>query len=128
MKRSVNILGAVLAAALLSAGVAAAASLAFSTGQLAAGSATVSGCTSSSLTTTRDVNNNGNVTQVDVLNVPQACAGETLAVTLENNSHASLGNASATVGACTGGCTVTLTGFGTVSAANLTSYALSLAE
>ena len=128
MKRLVNILGAVLAAALLSAGVAAAASLSFSTGQLAAGSATVNGCTSSSLTATRNVDNNGNVTQVDVLNVPQACAGETLAVTLENSTHASLGNASTTVGACTGGCTVTLTGFGTVSAANLTSYALSLAQ
>jgi hypothetical protein len=128
VKRLVNILGVVLAAALLSAGVAAAASVAFSTGQLSAGSATVSGCTSSSLTAARNVNNSGNVTQVDVLSVPQACAGETLAVTLENSSHTSLGNASTTVGACTGGCTVTLTGFGTVSAANVSSYALALVE
>jgi len=128
VKRLVNILGAVLAAALLSAGVAAAASLTFSTGQIAAGSATVTGCTSSALTATRNANNSGNVTQVAVLNVPQACAGETLAVTLENNSHVSLGNSSTTVGACIGGCTVTLTGFGTVSAASVGFYALSLVE
>ena len=65
-------------------------------GKLAAGSAAVSGCTSSALTATRNVNNSGNVTQVNVLSVPQACAGETLAVTLENSSHASLGAASTT--------------------------------
>jgi hypothetical protein len=74
------------------------------------------------------VDNTGTVTQVSVLNVPQACAGETLAVTLENSSHTSLGNASTTVGACTGGCTVTLTGFGSVSAASLTAYAFSLVQ
>ena len=93
---------------------------------VAAGSATVSGCTSSSLTATRNVDNNGNVTQVNVLSVPQACAGETLAVTLENSAHASLVSASTAVGACTGGCTVSLPVFGTVSAANLTAYAISL--
>lgn len=128
MKRLVNIFGAILTTALLSAGVAAAASLAFSTDQLSAGSATVAGCTSSALTATRNVDNTGTVTQVNVLNVPQACAGETLAVTLENSSHTSLGNASITVGACTGGCTVTLTGFSGVSAASLTAYALSLVQ
>lgn len=128
MKRLVNIFGAVLSAGLLSAGVAAAASLAFSTGQLSAGHVAVTGCTSSALTATRNVDNTGAVTQVNVLNVPQACAGETLAVTLENSSHTSLGNASTTVGACTGGCTVTLAGFGSVSAANLTAYALSLVQ
>jgi hypothetical protein len=128
LKRLVNILGAVLTATLLSAGVAAAASLAFSTGQLSAGHTAVAGCTSSSLTATRNVDNSGNVTQVNVLSVPQACAGETLAVTLENSSHLSLGSASTVVGACTGGCTVTLTGFGTVSASNLTAYALSLVQ
>lgn len=128
MKRLINILGAVLTAALLSAGVAAAASLTFSTGLLSAGHVAVAGCTSSALTATRNVNNSGNVTQVNVLNVPQACAGQTLAATLENVSHTSLGSAATTVGACTGGCTVSLSGFGTVAATSLTAYALSLTE
>ena len=123
-----KILGIALTAALLSVGVASAASLGLTTGKLGAGSANVTGCTSSSLVATRNVDNNGNVTQVNVTSVPQACAGQTLAVTLENSSHTSLGAASTVVGACTGGCTVTLTGFGTVSAANLTAYALSLTQ
>lgn len=126
MKRLTNILGVVLIAGFLSVGVAAAASLGMGTGKLSAGNAAVTGCTSSSLTATRNVDNNGNVTRLNVTNVPQACAGETLAATLENSSHTSLGNASTTVGACTGGCTVSLTGFGTVSAANVTAYALSI--
>jgi hypothetical protein len=112
----------------LSVGVAAAATLGFTAGSLGAGSATVSGCTASSLTATRNVNSSGNVTQVNVLSVPQACASETLAVTLENSSHVSLGAASTTVGTCTGGCTVTVSGFGTVSAANVTAYAFSLTQ
>lgn len=128
MKRLTNIVGIALTTALMSVGVASAASLGLATGQLGAGSATVSGCTSSSLTATRNVNNSGNVTQVNVTSVPQACAGETLAVTLENSSHTNLGAASTTVGACTGGCTVAVTGFGTVSASNVTAYALSLTE
>jgi hypothetical protein len=122
------ICGLALTGTFLSVGVAAAASLGLTSAKLGAGSATVSGCTSSSLTATRNVNNSGNVTQVNVLSVPQACASETLAVTLENSLHASLGAASTVVGACTGGCTVTVTGFGTVSAANVTAYALSLTE
>ena len=126
MKRLTNMFGIALTALLLSVGVAAAATIGVSTGKLAAGNAAVTGCTSSSLTATRNVDNSGNVTQVNVLSVPQACAGETLAVTLENSSHTSLGNASTTVGTCAGGCTVTVTGFGTVSAANVTAYALSL--
>jgi hypothetical protein len=65
---------------------------------------------------------------LNVTSVPQACAGEVLAATLENNSGTSLGSASAIVGTCTGGCTVTLTGFGAVSAANVTAYALSLTQ
>jgi hypothetical protein len=128
VKRLTSILGIATTAALVSAGVAAAASLGLGTGQLGAGSATVSGCTSSALTATRNVDNSGNVTQVNVTSVPQACAGETLAVTLENASHTSLGSASTVVGTCTGGCTVTVTGFGTVSATNLTAYALSLTQ
>jgi hypothetical protein len=128
VQRLINILGVVVVAGLLCAGVAAAASLGMSSGRLAAGSAVVSGCTSSSLTATRNVDNSGNVTQVNILSVPQACAGETLAVTLENNLHVSLGSASTTVGACTGGCTVSLTGFGTVPAATLNAYAISLTQ
>ena len=126
MKRLINIFGTVVTAALLSAGVAAAASLGLGTKNLAAGSAAVSGCTSSSLTAIRRVDNAGNVTRVDVLAVPQACAGETLSVTLENASHASLGAASTTVGTCGGGCNVSVSGFGTVAAASLAAYAFSL--
>jgi len=128
VQRFINILGVVVIAGLASVGVAAAASLGIGTGQLAAGNAAVTGCTSSSLTATRNVDNSGNVTQVNVQAVPQACAGEIVAVTLENSAHASLGSASAIVGACTGGCTVPVTGFGTVSAANVTAYALSLTQ
>jgi hypothetical protein len=112
----------------LSVGVAAAASLGLTSGRLSAGSAAVSGCTASSLTATRNANNSGNVTQVDLLSVPQACASEVLAVTLQNSSHVSLGAASTTVGACTGGCTVSVTGFGTVSAASVTAYSFSLTQ
>ena len=128
MKRLTNTFGIALTAALLSVGVASAASLGLSTGKLGADSATVSGCTSSSLTATRNVDNSGNVTQVNVTSVPQACAGETLAVTLQNSSHTSLGAATTVVGTCSGGCTVTVTGFGSVSAANVTYYALSLTQ
>jgi len=128
VKRLINILGIAVTAALVSVGVAAAASLGVTSGQVSARSASVNGCTSSSLTATRNVDNNGNVTQLNVLSVPQACAGEVLAATLENSSHASLGTAVAIVGTCTGGCTVSITGFGTVSAANVTAYALSLTE
>ena len=128
MKRLTRIFGIALTAALLSVGVASAASLGLNSGGLEAGSAAVNGCTSSSLTATRNVSNSGNVTQVNVTGVPQACAGQTLAVTLENSSHTSLGASSVIVGTCTGGCTVTVTGFGTVSAANLTAYALSITQ
>jgi hypothetical protein len=128
MKRLRHIFGLVLTGIFPFVGVAAAASLGLTTGKLGAGSAAVSGCTASSLTATRNVDNNGNVTQVNVLSVPQACANETLAVTLENSSHTSLGAASTTVGTCTSGCTVTVTGFGTVSAASVTAYALSLTQ
>jgi hypothetical protein len=128
VKRLNTIFALVLIGLFLFVGAAAAASLGLTSGNLGAGSAVVSGCTASSLTVTRNVNNSNNVTQVNVLSVPQACAGEILAATLENSSHVSLGAASTTVGTCTGGCTVTVTGFGTVSAANVTAYALSLTQ
>jgi hypothetical protein len=128
VKRLTRTLGIALTVALLSVGIASAASLGLTSGKLGAGSAVVGGCTSSSLTATRNVDNNGNVTQVNVTSVPQACAGQTLAVTLENSSHTSLGAASTVVGTCTGGCTVTVTGFGTVSATNVTAYALAIMQ
>jgi hypothetical protein len=126
VKRLTRILGIALTAALVSVGIASAASLGLTSGKLGAGSAAVIGCTPASLTATRTVDNSGNVTQLSVLSVPQACAGEAIAATLENSSHTSLGSAVGTVGTCTGGCTVNLTGFGTVSAASVTAYALSL--
>jgi hypothetical protein len=128
LQRLTKTLGLLATAALLTVGVASAASLGIGSGQLSAGNAVVSGCTSSSLVATRNVDNSGDVTQVNVTSVPQACAGETLAITLENATHASLGSASTTVGACTGGCTVTVTGFGIVSAATVTAYAFSLTQ
>lgn len=126
MKRVSDIFGLALVGIVFSIGVAAAASLGLGTGKVSAGSVIVSKCTASSLTATRNVNNSGNVTQVNVLSVPQACANETLAVTLRNSSNVSIGTSSASVGACTGGCTVTVTGFGTVSALTLAAYAFSL--
>ena len=128
MQRLINILGVVVTAGFLSVGVAAAASLGMGTGKLSAGNAAVAGCTASSLTATRNVDNSGNVTQINVTGMPQACAGEALAVTLENSSHTSLANASTIVGPCTGGCTVGFPLYGTVSAPNVASYALSLTQ
>jgi hypothetical protein len=128
VKRLINILGIALTTALVSAGVAAAASLGITTNRLSAGSAAVNGCTSSSLTATRNVDNSGNVTQVNVLNVPQACAGEIIAVTLVGSGGANLGGANAIVGTCAGGCTMSVVGFGAVSAANVNGYAFSLTE
>ena len=55
MKRLTHMFGVVLTALFLSVGVAAAASLGLGTKQLSAGSAAVGGCTSSSLTATRNV-------------------------------------------------------------------------
>jgi hypothetical protein len=126
MKRLSKTLGLLATAALLTVGVASAASIGIGSGQLSAGNAAVSGCTSSALVATRKVDNTGNVTEVDVASVPQACAGETLAVTLvESSSSAS---ASTTVGTCIGGCTVAVTGFGTVLASTVNSYAFSLTQ
>lgn len=129
MKRLVNILGGALTAALLSAGVASAATLVFATGKLGTGVATVTGCTSSPLQATRNVDDNGNVTKVTVLNVPQACSGETLGVTLGRPSGSKLTTVSTTVGACTGGCSISFTSFSTtVSAANIGAYSFSLTQ
>lgn len=126
MQRLSKTLGLLATAALLTVGVAAAASLGIGSGQLSAGNAAVSGCTSASLSATRKVDNSGDVTEVDVASVPQACSGETLAVTLVETAGSA--SASTTVGACSGTCTVAVTGFGTVLASNVNSYAFSLTQ
>jgi hypothetical protein len=104
---------------------AAAATLAVGSAPLSAGNATVSACTSS-LSATRNVSNAGNVTQVNVAGIPTACSGETLSVTLVGAGNAALGSASAVVGSCGTTCSATLTGFGTVSAANVGGYSYGL--
>jgi hypothetical protein len=128
VKRLINILGIATTTALVSVGVAAAAGLGVATGQLSAGSAAVTGCTSSSLTATRNVDNAGQITRVSVLTVPQTCAGESLAVTLESAGGAALGGSSAVVGTCVGGCTVSVTGFGAVPGSSVSAYAFSLTQ
>ena len=83
-------------------------------------------CTSS-LSATRNVNNSGNVTQVNVAGIPTACSGETLSVTLVGAANAALGTGSGTVGSCGTSCSVTITSFGgTVSAANVLGYSFGL--
>jgi uncharacterized Zn-binding protein involved in type VI secretion len=101
---------------------AAAATLALGSTSLAAGNATVVSCGISALTATRDVDNAGNVTQVNVGGIPAACAGETLSVTLIGASNAALASSSVVIS----GTTATFTGLGTVSASSLTGYAFAV--
>lgn len=105
---------------------AAAATLALGSTSLSAGNQSVTACTSS-LAATRNVDNTGNVTQVNVAGIPVACSGETLSVTLVGSGNAPLGNASAAVGSCSTTCSATLTGFGAVPAANVVGYSFGLA-
>jgi hypothetical protein len=106
---------------------AAAATLALGSTSLSAGNAAVTPCTSS-LSATRNVNNAGNVTQVNVAGIPTTCSGETLSVTLVGSGNAPLGTGSATVGSCGTTCSATITSFGaTVSASGVNSYSFSLA-
>jgi hypothetical protein len=104
---------------------AAAATLAIGSTSLSAGNAGVTACTST-LAATRNVDNSGNVTQVNVAGIPTACAGETLSVTLVGAANAALGSGSGTVGSCGASCSVTITGFGTVSAASVVGYSFGL--
>jgi len=105
---------------------AAAATLAIGSNSLSAGNAGVTACTSS-LSATRNVDNSGNVTQVNVAGIPTACSGETLSVTLVGSGNAALGSGSGTVGSCGTTCSVTITSFGaTVSAANVNGYSYGL--
>jgi uncharacterized Zn-binding protein involved in type VI secretion len=115
MKALSTALGLALA---LTASFAAAATLAVGSQSLSAGSANVTTCGVSSLTATRDVDNAGNVTQVNVGGIPAACAGETLSVTLAG------ANASSSV--AVSGTSATVTGFGTVAASSVTGYAFAL--
>ena len=125
MKLLTKALAFSLAVAAAFAACAAAATLAVGSSKLSAGNATVSACTSS-LAATRNVNNAGTVTQVNVAGIPTACSGETLSVTLVGTGNAALGSASATVGSCGTTCSATLTGFGTVSAASVNGYSFGL--
>jgi hypothetical protein len=119
MKALTRTLGFALTATVTFVAFAAAATLALGSTSLAAGNAQVTSCGVSSLSSTRDVDNSGNVTQVNVSGIPAACAGETLSVTLVGGGNAALATVTTTIG----GTTATLTGFGTVSAPNLTGYA-----
>ena len=63
-------------------------------------------CGASLASATRNVDNTGNVTQVNVAGIPTACSGETLSVTLVGAANAALGSGSATVGSCGTTCSV----------------------
>jgi len=119
-------LGFALAVAATFTACAAAATLAIGSTTLSAGNASVTACTSS-LSATRNVNNSGNVTQVNVAGIPTACSGETLSITLVGSGNAALGSGSGTVGSCGTTCSVTITSFGaTVSAASVNGYSFGL--
>jgi hypothetical protein len=127
MKRLISIIGTALAVSATLASLAAAASLSLRSTSLAAGNARVASCGASSLSATRSVDNTGTVTLVTVNGIPQTCAGQRLSVTLEDQTGASLGSASATIGACSGGCSLGFSNFGaTVSAPSLYGYAFAV--
>ena len=127
MKALTRTLGFALTATLTFVAFAAAATLALGSTSLSAGNAQVTSCGVSSLSSTRDVDNSGNVTQVNVAGIPTACAGETLSVTLTDSGNASIGSASGTIGNCGATCSVSLTSFGgTVSASSLYGYAFAV--
>jgi hypothetical protein len=125
MKRLAQILGFALAVAALFAACGAAATLALGSKTLSAGSASVTSCGVSSLSSIRAVDNGGNITSVVVSGVPASCAGETLSLTLADASGSSLGSASAAIPA--GGGSITFSSFGSVSATNVKSYQYAVA-
>jgi hypothetical protein len=122
MKALSKTLGFAVAATALFAAFAAAATLSLGSKSLSAGNATVSSCGISSLTATRNVDNDGNVTQVNVRGIPAACAGETLSVTLVGSSGAVLASLSTTVS----GTTATFGGISGIDAGALSSYAFAV--
>ncbi|HLY93730.1 MAG TPA: hypothetical protein VKP14_02695 [Gaiellaceae bacterium] len=127
MKTLSKTLGFVVVLAAVFASCAAAATLAIGSASLAAGSVTVSSCGVSSLVATRNVDNSGNVTQVNVTGIPTACSGETLSVTLTGAGNASVGGGSTTIGSCAPTCAATVTSLGgTTSAANVNGYSFAV--
>ena len=74
------------------------------------------------------MDNSGHVTEVDVTGIPAACSGQTLSVTLESASKASIGSASTMLGGCASTCSAAFTSFGaTVTASDLQYYAFGMA-
>jgi hypothetical protein len=121
-------LGLGLAIAATFTACAAAATLALGSTSLSAGNASVTSCGVSSLSATRNVDNAGNVTRVDVGGIPSACSGETLSVTLVGAANAALGSGTATIGGCSTTCSAAITSFGgTVSAANVVGFSFGVA-
>jgi hypothetical protein len=120
-------LGLCLAVVATFAGCAAAATLAFGSTTLSAGSTGVTSCGIASLTATRAVDNSGNVTRVDVSGIPAACSGETFSVTLVGAANALLTSGSATVGSCAPTCSAAVTSLGaSVSAATVLKYSFAV--
>jgi len=113
------------------AGTAAAATLVIGSKSLSAGNAGVTSCGVSSLSATRNVNNGGLVTRVDVGAIPLACSGETLTVTLVGASSLSLGSGTGVIGSCGTTCsasiTASVTNFGVaVSATNILKFSFAV--
>ncbi|MGH3049761.1 MAG: hypothetical protein ACRDLK_06350 [Gaiellaceae bacterium] len=126
MKRLIGIIVTAFAVSALAATLAAAASLSLTSTSLSAGNASVTSCGVSSLTATRAVDSSGNVSQVTVTGIPQACSGSTLDLTLQAQDGSALTSSTATVGSCTGGCSIDFSYAGTISATNLYGYAFAL--
>jgi hypothetical protein len=113
------------------AGTAAAATLVVGSKSLSAGNAGVTSCGVASLTPTRNVDNAGKVTRVDIASIPLACSGETVSVTLVGASNVSLGSGTGVVGSCATTCSVSIvasvTNFGvSVSAAGVLSFSFAV--
>lgn len=120
-------LGLALAVLATFAAVGAAATLVVRSTSLAAGNGSVTSCGVSSLSATRQVDNGGAVTEIDVANIPTACAGERLSVTLTGASNASLASGSATIGGCSATCSASVTNLsGSVAASDLLGYAFAV--
>lgn len=123
MKTLTRTFGFALTLTAVFAAFAAAATLALGSTSLSAGNAPVTSCGITSLGATRNVDNSGNVKQVNVSGIPAACSGETLSVTLVGSGGTSLGSASAQIS----GTSATFTSFGgTVSATSLAGYAFAV--
>jgi hypothetical protein len=120
MKALAKTLGFILSVTAAFAVCAAAATLALGSSTLSAGNAAVTSCGVSSLSATWNVTNSNTISQVVVPNIPAACSGDTLSVTLADSSHNSLGTASTTLSGCSTTCTATFTSFG----ATVTSYSV----